>query len=121
MLKKTITYVDYNGKTRTDDFYFNLSKAELVDMEMSEQGSLSAKLEKIVREEDKSKIVAMFKDIVLKAYGEKSDDGKRFVKSQEIRDGFMQTEAYSDLFMELASNAEAAAEFINGIIPKVEQ
>ena len=121
MIKKTITYTDYNDKVRTEDFYFNLSKAELVDMEMSEEGSMSEKLEKIVKEEDKAKIVAMFKDIVLKAYGEKSADGKRFMKSQEIRDGFVQTEAYSNLFMELASNAEAAAEFINGVIPKLEK
>ena len=94
MLKKTITYPDYNGGSRTEDFYFNLTQAEVTEME-----------------------IATFKDIILRAYGEKSPDGKRFVKSQELRDAFSQTEAYSILFMELATNADAAAAFINGIVP----
>lgn len=119
MLKKTMTYTDYNGNPRTEDFYFNLSKAEVAEMELSTNGGLTQMLEKIVAEQDAERLTAMFKDVVLKAYGEKSLDGKRFVKSQELRDAFSQTEAYSDLFIELVTDADAAAAFINGIIPSV--
>ncbi len=117
MLKKTITYTDYDGNERIEDFYFNLSKAEVAEMEMSEYGGLSNLLKKIVQEKDTKRIIEMFKDLILRAYGEKSPDGKRFVKNQELRDAFVQTEAYSELFMELAGNAEAAAAFVNGITP----
>lgn len=117
MLKKTITYVDYDGNERTEDFYFNLTKAEVSEMEMSEYGGLTKLIKKIIAERDNKRIVAMFKDLILRAYGEKSPDGKRFVKNQELRDAFSQTEAYSVLFMELAGNAEAAAAFVNGITP----
>jgi hypothetical protein len=94
MLKKTITYVDYDGNERTEDFYFNLSKAELIEIETSNNGGLSKMIEKLVAEQDMRRIVEIFKDIILKAYGEKSLDGKRFVKSAELRDSFEQTEAY---------------------------
>jgi nitrogen regulatory protein PII len=117
MLKKTITYTDYDGNQRTEDFYFNLSKAEVTEMELSAQGGLSKMLEKIIASQDSKRIMEIFKDIILKAYGEKSGDGKRFIKNQELRDAFVQTEAYSELFMELATNADSAAAFINGIIP----
>lgn len=117
MLKKTVTYQDYDGNDRTEDFYFNLSKAELVEMELSADGGLSKMIEKLVASQDMSRIMAIFKQIVLKAYGEKSPDGKRFIKSQEMRDGFEQTEAYSVIFMELATDADAASKFINGITP----
>ncbi len=117
MLKKTITYEDYDGNERTEDFYFNLTKAEVSEMEMSEYGGLTKLIKKIIAERDNRRIVAMFKDLILRAYGEKSPDGKRFVKNQELRDAFSQTEAYSVLFMELAGNAEAAAAFVNGITP----
>ena len=117
MLKKTMTYIDFNGNQRTEDFYFNLTKAELTEMEFSCDGGLVQTIEKIVAAQDNKQIVAIFKDLVLRAYGEKSLDGKRFIKNDEVRDGFAQTEAYSDLFMELSGNAEAAAAFINGIIP----
>lgn len=119
MLKKTITYVDYDGNERTEDFYFNLSKAELIEIETSNNGGLSKMIEKLVAEQDMRRIVEIFKDIILKAYGEKSLDGKRFIKSVELRDSFEQTEAYSQLFMELATNAESAAAFVNGITPVV--
>ncbi len=119
MLKKTITYVDYDGNERTEDFYFNLSKAELIEIETSNNGGLSKMIEKLVAEQDMKRIVEIFKDIILKAYGEKSLDGKRFVKSAELRDSFEQTEAYSQLFMELATNAESAAAFVNGITPDI--
>jgi len=119
MLKKTITYVDYDGNERVEDFYFNLTKAEVAEMEMSEYGGLSNLLKKIVQEKDTKRIIEMFKDLILKAYGEKSPDGKRFVKNKELRDAFSQTEAYSELFMELASNAEIAAAFVNSITPVI--
>lgn len=117
MLKKTIKYVDYNGTERTEDFYFNLSKAELMEMEMSTTGGLAEMIQRIVAAQDAPAIIKVFKELVLKAYGIKSADGKRFIKSDEIRDEFAQTEAYSDLFMELATDADAAAKFVNGIVP----
>lgn len=119
MLKKTIKYVDFDGNERIEDFYFNLTKAEVTEMEMSTEGGLARTLEKIVIEKDSKRIVEMFKDLILKAYGEKSIDGKRFIKNQEVRDSFAQTEAYSELFMELATDADAAAAFVNGIIPSL--
>ena len=118
MLKKTITYTDYNGTERTEDFYFNLSKAEAMEMEMGTSGGLTETIKKIVAAQDSPSIIKIFKDFILKAYGEKSLDGKRFIKSKEISEAFSQTEAYSQLFMELATNAEAAAEFVNGIVPQ---
>lgn len=117
MLKKTITYTDYNGTERTEDFYFNLTKAELMEMEMGTTGGLGEMIRKIVATQDAPAIIKIFKELVLKAYGEKSADGKRFIKSQEIAEGFAQTEAYSNLFMELATDADAAAKFVNGIVP----
>ncbi|MCC8085620.1 MAG: hypothetical protein LIP15_15515 [Clostridium sp.] len=120
MLKKTITYVDYNGSERTEDFYFNLSKAEVTEMEMSTTGGLAEMIQKIVAAQDTPAIIKIFKDLLLKAYGEKSADGKRFIKSDEIATAFSQTEAYSQLFMELATDADAAAAFVNGIVPKAE-
>lgn len=117
MLKKTITYTDFDGNERTEDFYFNLTRAEAAEMELSSEGGLTKMLHKIVAEQDSKRIVEIFKDLILRAYGEKSLDGKRFVKSKELRDAFSQTEAYSELFMELATNPEASAAFVNGIIP----
>lgn len=117
MLKKTIKYTDYNGAQREEDFYFNLNKAELTEMELSHDGGLTTMIEKIVKEKDGKEIVKLFKDLVLKAYGVKSDDGKRFIKNDEVRDSFAQTEAYSELFIELATNADAATAFVNGIVP----
>ena len=117
MLKKTITYTDYNGSSRTEDFYFNLTKAEIMEMELSTAGGLAGMIEKIVATQDAPSIIKIFKDLVLKAYGEKSADGKRFVKSEELATAFSQTEAYSILFMELATDADAAQKFVNGIIP----
>lgn len=117
MIKKTITYVDYNNVERTEDFYFNLTKAEAMEMEMSISGGLTEMVNKIVAAQDAPSIIKTFKDIILKSYGEKSLDGKRFIKSQELAESFVQTEAYSELFMELATDANAAAEFIKGILP----
>lgn len=117
MLKKTITYRDYNDVERTEDFYFNFTKAEIMEMELGTTGGFTEMVQKIIDTQDIPQIAKIFKDLVLKAYGEKSPDGRRFIKNDEIRDGFAQTEAYSDLFMELSTNPDAASAFINGIIP----
>lgn len=118
MLKKTITYTDYNGETRTEEFYFNLNKAELLEMDMSIDGGMEAFINKIASTQDKPTLIKLFKEIILKAYGEKSLDGKYLDKSEELSRKFSHTEAYSVLFMELATSDEAAALFINGIIPQ---
>lgn len=117
MLKKTISYEDYDGNKRTEDFYFNISKAELTKMQFSSNGGLDKVLTRMVQEQDSAKIVGLLEDIILMAYGIKSDDGKHFQKSKEISDNFKQTEAFSVLFMELASDADAASNFFKGIIP----
>ena len=117
MLKLTRTYTDYNGLSRTEDFYFNLTQAEVTEMELSVDGGLVEMINRIVAAKDGKQIIALFKDIVLRSYGEKSPDGRRFIKTPEIRDAFAQTEAYSDLFMELATDAKKAADFVNGIVP----
>lgn len=118
MLKKTITYKDYDGNERTEDFYFNLTQAEILEMDLSASGGLEKMIQRIVAEQNGEKIVKIFKDIILKSYGEKSLDGKRFVKNNELTEAFTQTEAYSQLFVELATDSNKAAEFINGIVPK---
>lgn len=117
MLKKTIQYVDYNGVERKEDFYFNLTKAEITEMELSVDGGLSQMLETLVNSKNNKEIIQMFKQIILKAYGEKSPDGRRFMKSEEISQAFAQTEAYSELFIQLALNEEEAANFVKGILP----
>lgn len=117
MLKKRITYTDYNGTNREEDFYFNLNKAEIMEMEMSTSGGLTEMITRIIETQDAPSIIKVFKEIIMKAYGEKSPDGKRFIKSKELSEAFAQTEAYSELFMELASDSDAASKFVNGIIP----
>ena len=117
MLKKSIKYTDYNGVERSEDFYFNLSKAELMEMEMSTAGGLAEMITKIVAAQDQPAIIKLFKELILKAYGEKSADGKRFIKSDELAAAFSQTEAYSELFTELSTDSDKAAEFVNKIIP----
>lgn len=119
MLKKTIKYTDFDGNERNEDFYFNLTKAEVTEMEMSTAGGLGKLLNKIVNENDTKRMIESFKDLILRSYGEKSQDGKRFIKNDEIRAAFSQTEAYSELFMELATNSESAEAFVSGIIPQV--
>ena len=117
MLKETITYVDYNNNKRTEDFYFNLSEAEILEMEMSTVGGFVEMINRIVAANDTPSIVKVFKEIIFKAYGQKGPDGKQFIKSEELSTAFSQTEAYSQLFMKLATDADAAAKFINGIAP----
>lgn len=121
MLKENITYTDYNGSERTEDFYFNLTKAEIMEMELSTTGGLSEMISRIVAAKDAPAIIKVFKDLILKAYGQKSADGKRFIKSKELSDEFAQTEAYSILFMRLATDADAAAKFVNAIVPAGDQ
>lgn len=118
MFKKTVTYNDFDGQSRTEDFYFNLTPAELTEMEMSFNGGLGALLDKIIKEKDNKQIIEYFKKIVLDSYGEKSLDGRQFIKNDGIKQNFASTMAYSEIFMELATDADAAAEFVNGIIPK---
>lgn len=117
MLKKIITYTDYNGVERTEPFYFNLSKAELMEMELGVTGGMTEMLDKIIAAKDAPSLMKTFKEMIMKAYGVKSDDGKRLIKSEELSIAFTQTEAYSVLFMELITDDKAAADFVNGIIP----
>lgn len=121
MIKKTVTYTDYNGVERTENFYFNLSEAEVMEMEMSTEGGMAESIQKVVDAKDAPAIIRVFKDLVLKAYGVKSDDGRRFMKTKpdgtRYADDFKETEAYSQIFMELATDADAAAKFVNGIVP----
>lgn len=125
MLKKTIKYTDFDGNERSDECYFNLSKSELTEMEMSENGGFDKYIEKIVETKDTKKIYQMFKEIVLMAYGEKSYDGKHFIKKKTVdgqvirlRDEFEQTGAFDELMMELLSDEKASADFINNVVPK---
>lgn len=117
MIKKTITYEDFNGNERTEDFYFHLTKAEIMEMETGVTGGLSGMIRRIMATQDVPKIVEVFKELVIKAYGEKSADGRRFIKTKEVKDAFVETEAYSQIFMELSTNATAASAFVNGIVP----
>ena len=121
MIKKTIKYTDYNGVEREESFFFNLSTAELMEMEMGTTGGMAETIQKIIETQDGPSLIKIFKDLILKAYGEKSADGKRFVKINDagvpLSIAFSQTEAYSKLFMELATNSEAASNFVKGIMP----
>lgn len=117
MLKKAITYVDYNGVERTESFYFNLSKAELIEMEYGTVGTFTSMIQNIIDAQDEPELIKLFKSLILKSYGKKSADGRRFEKSEEISKDFSETEAYVILFMELARDSKAASEFVNGIIP----
>ena len=118
MLKKTVTYTDYNGVERTESFYFNLTKAEIVEMELGVDGGWTARMQKIIDSKDGPTIMREFKKLIMMSYGEKSEDGKRFVKSKELSENFIQTEAYNKIFMDIVTDSKAAAEFANGILPE---
>ena len=118
MLKRNITYTDYNGETRTETFYFNLNKAEVAEMEMRNVGGVQGWLDRISQETDQNKIVDEFKKLILDSYGEKSIDGKFFIKSPELSTRFSHTEAYVELFIELCTSAEKATEFFKAVIPQ---
>lgn len=119
MLKKLIKYTDFNGVEREEEFYFNLTKGELVEMEFSKHGGFETYIRKIASTTDTPELMKFFKDLILSSYGEKSSDGRRFVKNQELRDSFEQSAAYSELLTEMliSPNANAAIEFVNGILP----
>ncbi len=117
MVKKTITYVDYDGTERTEDFYFNLTRAELMEMQLSMEGGMRAYIDKITAAKSQLALVKLFKDILLMSYGKKSADGRLFVKNDAIREEFQAHPVYSQIYMELATDAAKAAEFVNGLIP----
>lgn len=117
MIKKTITYTDYNGNQRTENFYFNLTKAEVTRMEMSVQGGMAEMIDRIIAAQDAPSLIDTFEKMIQKSYGVKTPDGRGFIKRPEDLESFMATEAYSELFMELVTDAAAAAEFVNGIMP----
>lgn len=118
MLKKTISCNDFNGVERTEDFYFNLTKSELIEMDVTAEGGLQERIDRIVKSQNGGEIMKLFKGIILKAYGEKSADGRRFMKSEEISKAFEETMFYDVLFYELVTDADAAADFVNSIIPQ---
>lgn len=120
MLKKTIEYEDWDGNKRTEDFYFNITKAELMEMELSTEGGLKNRLEKIAKKLDAPKIMEFFKDFIMKSYCEKSDDGRRLIKKPELAQAFTETPAYDILFMELITDDEKGAAFINAVLPKID-
>ena len=117
MLKKTITYTDYDGVERTEDFYFNFTEAELMEWQLVTNGGLTSYVQKIVDAKDQPRLITLFKELLLKSYGIKSDDGRRFIKSDKISEEFSQSPAYSILYMELVTDDKVAADFVNGIIP----
>lgn len=118
MYKKTITFTDYNGVERTEDFYFNLNESEVMKLEMRVPGGLTAMMQRIVQKLDAQQIIDTFEDLIRQSYGEKSPDGREFRKDAGLVERFMQTEAYNKLFMELCTDSKAASEFFNSIIPQ---
>lgn len=118
MLKRTFTYENFDGQEVSDDYYFNLTKAELMELELSAYGGLETMIKRLIEEKNSEQIVQLFKKIILMSVGEKSFDGKRFIKNEEIRNNFYQTEAYSILFCELVSDPDKANEFLRSIIPQ---
>lgn len=117
MIKERIKFTDYNGVVHEEDFYFNLSKAEIVEMEANEKEGLVEKINKVIETNDRKEIVRIFKDIIAKSYGKKSEDGIRFIKNDEVKNEFLESEAYSELFTKLANDEQAAVRFVNGILP----
>lgn len=116
MIKKTITYNDLNGNPRVEEFYFDMSKPEIVRMQASVKGGYDVQLKNIAANLNGALIMEFFEDFISKSYGEKSDDGRRFIKSKELSEAFMQTPAYEVLFEELVTDAQAAADFVNGVL-----
>lgn len=117
MYVKEITYTDFNGIKRTEKFYFNLTKAEILDMQLTTTGGMTEYISKIIAAQNTPELISLFKKLILASYGVKSDDGRRFIKNDEVRDDFAQTQAFSDFYMELTTNDEAASDFIKGVLP----
>lgn len=118
MLKETIEYEDFNGNIRKEEFLFNLSQSEIVEMVATSSEPLDEKFRKVVEANNGEEIMRIFKEILFKSYGEKSEDGRRFVKSPELSKAFSETEAYNKLYMRLVTEPEYAATFIKGVLPK---
>ena len=118
MIKKSITYEDYDGNKQTREFYFGLNKAELIKLDVGNKGGLQKTVERLMNEQDTEKIYELFETIIQKSIGKKTDDGQRFTKSKEITDAFVESPAYSELIIEMIQNPEAASAFITGILPK---
>lgn len=117
MIKKTVTFTDFDGNKRTEDFYFHLTEQELTEWELSVDGGLSGVLTRIVNSQDTKMLIGIFKDLLIKSYGVKTPDGRGFVKNEEVLNNFTCTQAFSDIYMELATDDKAAAEFVNGVMP----
>lgn len=117
MYVKQITYTDYNGETRTEPFYFNLNKGELIKIQLSKNGGYETYLNRLITTENQSEMIEVFDQFIKMSYGVKSDDGKKFIKNQEVLDDFIQSEAYSELITELLTNDKTSADFFNGILP----
>lgn len=117
MIHETVTYTDYNGQSRTETFYFHFTQAEIMEMQLSVEGGFNARVQKMIDTKDQPSIIKLVKDFVLDAFGVKSDDGRRFMKSEELRRAFEENPAYSIIFMKLATDADAAAKFVNGVAP----
>lgn len=120
MIKKTITFKDFNGDSRTEDFYFNLTIDEIMELQFSEAGGLDQYINSIVQSDNNAEIYQTFKKIILKAIGKKSEDGRLFAKSEEIKNEFSQTNAFSNMLVEFMTNAEAGASFISALVPAEE-
>jgi hypothetical protein len=118
MLTREISYTDFNDEKVVEKFYFNISKPELVEMEVEYKEGLGQKIQNIIDAKDYKQLIRMFKEIILVSYGQKSEDGRRFIKNDTLREEFVQTAAYHVLFMELAADATKAAEFLKGVLPK---
>lgn len=118
MIKKTVTYKDLNGKERTETFYFHYFESEIMDMEMSEEGGLAERIQRIIDAKDQASLLKVIKKFVIDAYGIKSDDGRRFIKNKDVKDAFVECPAYSKIYMELLTNDELAAEFVNKVVPE---
>ena len=118
MIKRTVTYEDYNGEKRTETFYFHFTEAEILDMEMSTEGGFAERIQRIIDAKDQSALMKLIKKFVIDAYGVKSDDGKRFIKNDEVKAAFLECPAYSDIFMDMVTDDKLAAEFVNGVVPK---
>lgn len=121
MITKTIPYTDFNGKERIEDFNFHLNKAELLELDASYEGGWHAHLQRIVNANNNAEIYQTMKDFILRSFGIKTEDGRRFMKSDEIRRSFEESPAYEILLLELSLGpdaAKAAADFINGVVPR---
>ena len=117
MFKKTVTYKDYNNVERTETFHFHFSEAEILDMEMSVEGGFAERIQKIIDANEQTKLMQVIKQFVIDAYGVKSEDGKRFIKNETVKAEFLESPAYSKIWMELVTNDRMAADFINEVIP----